>query len=75
MMIYCRSFITAFITCAILLSVPQPALPSYNSEAGHKYSIACQRLEDLRKSSKKKKYRSYWLDCIRTFEQIGRAHV
>jgi N-acetylmuramoyl-L-alanine amidase len=73
-MIHSRSFITAFITCAILLSVPQSALPSYNSEAGHKYAVACQRLVDLRKSSKKKKYRSYWIDCIRTFETVEKKY-
>ncbi len=73
-MIYVRSFITAFITCAILLSVPQAALPSYNSEAGHKYAVASQRLADLRKSSKKKKYRSYWVDCIRTFEVVEKKY-
>ncbi len=73
-MIYGRSFITAFITCAILLSVPKPAHPSYNNEAGHKYAIASQRLADLRKSAKKKKYRSYWIDCIRTFELVEKRY-
>jgi N-acetylmuramoyl-L-alanine amidase len=74
MMIYARSFITAFITCAILLSVTQPAYPSYNSEAAHKYGVASQRLTDLRKSSKKKKYRSYWIDCIHTFELVEKRY-
>jgi N-acetylmuramoyl-L-alanine amidase len=73
-MIYVRSFITAFITCAILVSAPQAALPSYNSEAGHKYAVASQRLADLRKSSKKKRYRSYWVDCIRTFEAVEKKY-
>ncbi len=73
-MIYARSFITAFITCAILLSVTQPAYPSYNSEAAHKYAVASQRLSDLRKSSKKKKYRSYWIDCIHTFELVEKRY-
>ncbi len=73
-MIYARSFITAFITCAILLSVPQPAYPSYNSEAAHKYAVASQRLADLRKSSKKKKYRSYWIDCIHSFELVEKRY-
>ncbi len=73
-MIYSRSFITAFIACAILLSVPRSALPSYNSEAGHKFTVACQRLVDLRKSSKKKKYRSYWIDCARTFELVEKRY-
>jgi N-acetylmuramoyl-L-alanine amidase len=74
MMIYARSFITAFITCAILLSVTQPAYPSYNSEAAHKYAVASQRLADLRKASKKKKYRSYWIDCIHTFELVEKRY-
>ncbi len=73
-MIYARSFITAFITCAILLSVPQPAHPSYNSEAAHKYAVASQRFTDLRKSSKKKKYRSYWIDCVHTFELVEKRY-
>ncbi|HUK99334.1 MAG TPA: hypothetical protein VLX29_00595, partial [Nitrospirota bacterium] len=65
-----RSSIAAFMACAIVLCVTTPAYPSYNSEAGHKYNIASQRLADLRKSSKKKKYRSYWIDCLRTFELV-----
>ncbi len=69
-----RSRIAAFMACAILLLVAAPAYPSYNTEAGRKYSIACQRLSDLRKSSKKKMYRSYWMDCIRTFEMVEKRY-
>jgi N-acetylmuramoyl-L-alanine amidase len=69
-----RSRIAAFMACAILLFVSTPAHPSYNSEAGHKYAVASQRLADLRKSSKKKKYRSYWIDCIRTFELVEKQY-
>ncbi len=69
-----RSCIAAFMACAILLLVTAPAYPSYNTEAGHKYTIACQRLADLRKSPKKKKYRSYWMDCIRTFELVEKKY-
>ncbi|HXY61840.1 MAG TPA: N-acetylmuramoyl-L-alanine amidase, partial [Nitrospirota bacterium] len=69
-----RSCIAAFMACAILLLLRTPAYPSYNIEAGRKYSIACQRLTDLRKSPKKKKYRSYWLDCIRTFEAVEKKY-
>jgi N-acetylmuramoyl-L-alanine amidase len=69
-----RSCIAAFTACAILLVITAPAYPSYNTEAGHKYTIACQRLEDLRKSAKKKKYRSYWMDCIRTFELVEKKY-
>ena len=69
-----RSCIAAFMACAILLLVADPAYPSTTTEAGHKYSIACQRLADLRKSPKKKKYRSYWVDCIRTFELVEKKY-
>jgi len=69
-----RSCIAAFMACAILFVVVDPAYPSYNSEAGRKYAIACQRLADLRKSSKKIKYRSYWMDCVRTFELVEKKY-
>ena len=74
MMIRGRSCIAAFMACAILLLFSAPAYPSYNTEAGHKYSVASQRLADLRKSPKKKKYRSYWIDCIRTFELVEKKY-
>ncbi len=69
-----RSCIAAFMACAIPLLVAASAYPSYNTEAGRKYSIACQRLSDLRKSPKNMKYRSYWMDCIRTFELVERKY-
>jgi N-acetylmuramoyl-L-alanine amidase len=69
-----RSCTAAFMACAILLIVSAPAYPSYNTEAGHKYAVASQRLADLRKSPKKKKYRSYWIDCIRTFELVEKKY-
>ncbi|HUI45810.1 MAG TPA: N-acetylmuramoyl-L-alanine amidase [Nitrospirota bacterium] len=68
-----RSFIAAFMACTITLAFSAPAYPSYNSEAGHKYSIASERLADLKKS-KKKKYRSYWMDCIRTLEMVEKKY-
>jgi N-acetylmuramoyl-L-alanine amidase len=74
MLIRGRSRIAAFMACIILLLVTAPAYPSYDTEAGRKYTIACQRLADLRKSSKKKKYRSYWVDCIRTFEVVEKKY-
>jgi N-acetylmuramoyl-L-alanine amidase len=74
MLIRGRSRIAAFMACIILLLVTAPAYPSYDTEAGHKYSIACQRLANLRKSNKKKKYRSYWVDCIRTFESVEKKY-
>ncbi len=74
MMIRGRSFIAAFMACAILLFVSTPVYPSYNTEAGRKYAVASQRLADLRKSNKKKKYRSYWIDCVRTFELVEKRY-
>lgn len=70
MLIRGRSCIAAFMACAIVLCFAADSYPSYNTEAGHKYSIASQRLADLKKSPKKKKYRSYWMDCLRTFELV-----
>jgi N-acetylmuramoyl-L-alanine amidase len=60
--------------CAVLLFVSTAAYPSYDTEAGRKYAVASQRLADLRKSSNKKKYRSYWVDCIRTFELVEKKY-
>jgi len=74
MLIHGRSRTAAFMACIFLLLAAAPVYPSYNSEAGHKYSIACQRLADLRKSNKQKKYRSYWMDCIRTFETVEKRY-
>ena len=65
-----RSCIAAFMACTILLLFTAKAYPSYNTEAGHKYTIACQPLADLKKTAMKKKYRSYWMDCIHTFELV-----
>jgi N-acetylmuramoyl-L-alanine amidase len=69
-----RSCIAAFMACAFLLLITAPAHPSYNSEAGQKYTIARQRLESLRKSKNKMNYRSYWVDCIRTFERVEKKY-
>lgn len=74
MLIRGRSCIAAFMACAILLFVSTAAYPSYESEAGRKYAVASQRFADLKKSSKKKKYRSYWIDCIRTFELVEKKY-
>jgi len=74
MMIRGRSCLAAFMASAISLVFAAHAYPSYNTEAGHKYAVASQRLADLKKSPKKKKYRSYWVDCIRTFEQVEKAY-
>ncbi len=69
-----RPCVAAFMACTILLLFTSAAYPSYNNEAGRKYAVACERLADLKKSAKKKKYRSYWMDCIRTFELVERKY-
>jgi N-acetylmuramoyl-L-alanine amidase len=69
-----RSCLAAFMACATSLFFAAHAYPSYNTEAGHKYAVASQRLADLKKSPKKKKYRSYWIDCIRTFELVEKTY-
>jgi len=69
-----RSCLAAFMASAISLFFAAPAHPSYNTEAGHKYAVASQRLADLKRSPQKKKYRSYWLDCIRTFELVEKTY-
>lgn len=51
-----------------------PSLSSPNSEASRKYSIACQRLSELKKNENRRKYRSYWIDCARTFEAIEKKY-
>ena len=74
MLIRGRSCIAAITACFILLLSAAESYPSYNSEAGRKYAVAQERLADLKKSGKKKKYRSYWIDCIRTFELIEKQY-
>jgi len=73
-MIRGRSSIAAFVACAILLFLAVPAHPSYDTEAGRMYTVASERLAQLRKSRTKKKYRSYWIDCIRTFELVEKKY-
>lgn len=74
MLIRGRSCIAAITACCILLLSAAESYPSYNSEAGRKYAVAQDRLADLKKSVKKKKYRSYWIDCLRTFELIEKQY-
>ncbi len=69
-----RSCCAAFMACAISLVFAAHAYPSYNTEAGHKYAVASERLADLKKTPKKKKYRSYWIDCLRTFELVEKTY-
>jgi N-acetylmuramoyl-L-alanine amidase len=73
-MIRGRSFIAVMAACTIMLVIAGPAHPSYDSEAGRAYAVASLRLADLQKSPKKRKYRSYWIDCIRTFELVEKKY-
>ncbi len=69
-----RTFLAAITACLLLLLFTAETYPSSNGEAGHKYSVAQERLADLKKSPKKRKYRSYWMDCVRTFESIEKRY-
>lgn len=64
-----------FMTGTLLLVLPAHSSPSTDSEAGRKYTVAVQRLAELKKSKKQMKYRSYWLDCARTFELIEKKYT
>jgi N-acetylmuramoyl-L-alanine amidase len=64
-----RTFLSAMTACIFLLFCAE-SFPSSNSEAGRRYSVAQERLADLKKSPKKKKYRSYWMDLVRLFESV-----
>lgn len=68
-----RSCIAAFTAC-VLLFIASSSLASNNADAARKYAVACQRFADLKKSAKKKKYRSAWVDCARTFEQVEKQY-
>ena len=69
-----RTLLAAIAACSFILLFTADSLPSPPSDAGHAYSVARQRYADLKKSPKKKKYRSYWIDCIRTFESIEQKY-
>ncbi|NTW60009.1 MAG: AMIN domain-containing protein, partial [Nitrospirae bacterium] len=74
MVIHGRTLLAAILASTILLLFSADAFPSYNTEAGHKLAVARERLADLKKSPKKKKYRSYWMDCVRTFEVVEKKY-
>ena len=63
-----------FMTGALLLVLSAHSSPSADSEAGRKYTVAVQRLAELKKSKKQRKYRSYWMDCARAFELIEKKY-
>jgi len=74
-MVICgRTLLAAIMASAVLLLYPADSFPSTNTEAGHKLSVARERLADLKRSPKKKKYRSYWMDCVRTFELVEKKY-
>ncbi|MDH4163565.1 MAG: N-acetylmuramoyl-L-alanine amidase [Nitrospirota bacterium] len=69
-----RTLLAAMTACTITLLFTADSLPSPTSEAGRTYSVARERLAKLKKSPKRKKYRSYWIDCIRLFESIEQKY-
>jgi N-acetylmuramoyl-L-alanine amidase len=74
MVIRGRTLLAAIMASSILLLFSAEAFPSYNTEAGQKLSVARERLSDLKRSPKKRKYRSYWMDSIRTFELVEKKY-
>ena len=69
-----RTLLAAMTACTITLLFTADSLPSPAGEAGRMYSVAQERLANLKQSPKKKKYRSYWTDCIRMFESIEQKY-
>ncbi|MHB8845875.1 MAG: N-acetylmuramoyl-L-alanine amidase [Nitrospirota bacterium] len=74
MVIRGRTLLAAIMASSALLLFSAEAFPSYNTEAGQKLSVARERLADLKRSPKKRKYRSYWMDTIRTFELVEKKY-
>lgn len=64
----------ALLACALLLSVSAHPTPSEDSQAGHAYRVAHERLSDLKKTKKTKLYRSYWIDSARSFQSIEKKY-
>lgn len=69
-----RTFLAAITASALILLFTAQSHSSSSAEAERKYSVAQERLADLKKSPKKKKYRSYWMDSARTFETIEKKY-
>ena len=63
-------FIAALAACTVGLCFAAPAHSAYNPKAGRMYAVASRRLAELKKSPKKRQYRSYWIDCARTFKLV-----
>lgn len=74
MVIRGRTLLAAIVASSIPLLFSTAAFPSTNTEAGHKLSVARERLADLKRSPKKNKYRSYWMDSIRMFELVEKKY-
>ncbi len=74
MVIRGRTLLAAIVASSILLLFSAAAFPSTNTEAGHKLFVARERLADLKRSPKKTKYRSYWMDSIRLFELVEKKY-
>lgn len=74
MVIRGRTLLAAIMASSALLLFSADAFPSYNTEAGQKLSVARERLSDLKRSPKKRKYRSYWIDTVRTFELVEKKY-
>ena len=74
MVIRGRTLLAAIVASTFLLLFSADAFPSYNTEAGHKLVVARERLADLKRSPKKKKYRSYWMDSIRMLELVEKKY-
>lgn len=74
MMIYGRPIIALFLTGVIIALTAHPVHSSYNGDAGRTYATASRRLADLKRSPRKNKYRSYWIDCIRAFELVEKKY-
>lgn len=68
-----RVFRAALLISTALLVLAASTALSLPSEAARMYSTAIERLSDLKKSSKKK-YRSYWIDCVKLFELVEKKH-
>lgn len=69
-----RIAITALLASLFITASAAQSPPSSDSEAGRKYSIACQRLSELKRSKNRRKYRSYWIDCARIFESVEKRY-
>lgn len=66
--------VSALTACLLLLFCAESLPSSKNSEAGRRYAVAHERLAELKKNPKRKRYRSYWMDAVRLFESIEKKY-